>query len=92
MMRPQAELIGAAMENHGEMMPPVAVARDTDNKEQLLLAAAAEEEAATEATAAASPTGGDEGSVQWRRIRPDRRSEQNVTRSFTRSDIAHQSS
>ena len=36
MMRPQVELIGAAIENHGEMMPPVAVARDTDNKEQLL--------------------------------------------------------
>ena len=93
MMRSQAELIGAAMENQGEMMPPVTVARDTDKKEQLLLAAAVEEEeAATAATAAAIPTGGDEGSVQWRRIRPDRRSEQYVTRSFTRSNIAHQSS
>ena len=84
------------MKSHGQVIQPVAVARDTDNKEQHLLVAAVEEEAATAATAtattaAASPTGGDEGSVQWRRIRPDRRSEQNVTRSFTRSDIAHQS-
>ena len=35
-MRRQAQLMRAAIENHGEMMPPVAVASDTNNKEQLL--------------------------------------------------------
>ena len=64
MMRRQAELMRAAMENHGQMLPPVALASDTNNKEQLLLAEAVEEEAATAATAAASSTGGDEGNVQ----------------------------